>query len=137
MMLKKNLLKAGNFFLILLFLIIIACSSASSVKKNASVSSKITPEFLKKVMDEKDKNYFLIDVRTPVEYKEGHIPSSLLIPYDEIEKHTAEIPKEKVIILYCHSGRRSGIALSKLKNLGYEKLINFGGITNWPYLLEK
>ena len=136
-MLKKNLLKSGIFFLILPFLFIIACASAGNVEKKASVPSKITPEFLKKVIDEKDKNYFLIDVRTPAEYKEGHIPSALLIPYDEIEKHTAEIPKEKIIILYCHSGRRSGIALSKLKDLGYEKLINFGGIPNWTYPLEK
>ena len=136
-MLKKSLLKKGKTFLILLFLIITACASDSRIDKNASVPSKITPEFLKKILDEKDKNYLLIDVRTPSEYKKGHIPSALLIPYDEIEKHTEEISKEKVIILYCHSGRRSGIALSALKNLGYKKLINFGGITNWTYPLEK
>jgi len=136
-MLKKSLLKKGKTFLILLFLIITACASDSRIDKNASVPSKITPEFLKKILDENDKNYLLIDVRTPSEYKKGHIPSALLIPYDEIEKHTEEISKEKVIILYCHSGRRSGIALSALKNLGYKKLINFGGITNWTYPLEK
>ena len=137
MMLKRDLLKICKIFLILLFLIITACVSAIDVDKNASVPSKITPEFLKKISDEKDKNYLLIYFRTPSEYKKGHIPSALLIPYDAIEKHTEEISKEKVIILYCHSGRRSGIALSALKNLGYKKLINFGGITNWTYPLEK
>ena len=136
-MFKRNLLKTNKIFLILLFLLITSCASDGRIDKDASAPSSITPEGLKKILDEKDKNYLLIDVRTPSEYKEGHIPSALLIPYDEIEKHTEEISKEKVIILYCHSGRRSGIALSKLKNLGYEKLINFGGITNWPYPLEK
>ena len=134
---KRDLKKILRFLLVLLLVFIPACSFSGKVNKNASVPSELSPEALKKIINEKDKNYFLIDVRTPAEYKGGYIPSAMLIPYNEIEKHTQEIPRDKIVVLYCHSGRRSGIALEKLKSLGYEKLINFGGITRWNYPLEK
>ena len=134
---KRDSKKILRILLIFLLVFIPACSFSGKVNKNDSVPYELSPEALKKIINEKDKNYFLIDVRTPAEYKGGYIPSAMLIPYNEIEKHTQEIPKDKTVVLYCHSGRRSGIALEKLKSLGYEKLINFGGITRWDYPLEK
>ena len=132
---KRDLKKILRFLLVLLLVFIPACSVENLIR--TFFTTKLSPEALKKIINEKDKNYFLIDVRTPAEYKEGHIPSAMLIPYNEIEKHTQEIPRDKIVVLYCHSGRRSGIALEKLKSLGYGTLINFGGITRWDYPLEK
>ncbi len=136
-MFKTDSTKACKIILILFFVTFAACSFPGKANKEASVPSELSPEALKKIIDEKDKNYFLIDVRTQAEYKEGYIPSAMLIPYNEIEKHTQEIPKDKTVVLYCHSGRRAGIALEKLKSLGYGNLINFGGITRWNFPLEK
>ena len=88
---------------------------------------------LKELIDSNNTEYLLIDVRTEAEYKSGHIPNSILIPYTEIQDHTKRIPKNKLIIVYCRSGRRSGIAREKLLELGYKNVINFGGKNLWNY----
>lgn len=82
----------------------------------------------------------LVDVREPEEYKEGHIPGSLLLPLNRIE---AEAPqklaqKDAVIIVYCRSGARSNRAAQQLTKMGYPNVNDMaGGILNWPYEVEK
>ncbi|MDO4705688.1 MAG: rhodanese-like domain-containing protein [Comamonadaceae bacterium] len=69
-----------------------------------------------------------IDVRTPQEHAQGHIPQSLNIPYDEIAQRIAAAAPDKnaPIALYCRSGRRSEIALQTLLHLGYTQVENLG-----------
>lgn len=83
-------------------------------------------------LKEMDSNTVLIDVRTKEEYAQGHIPGSINIELDEIEK-IVDIIKDKNshIYLYCRSGHRSGIALNKVKELGYRDLTNIGGIIHY------
>ena len=70
----------------------------------------------------------IIDVRTAQEYNEGHLKNAINIPYDEIrDKIKKYVPdKDEKIILYCRSGRRSGIAEKTLKDMGYKNVINAG-----------
>ncbi len=72
----------------------------------------------------------VIDVRTPSEYAEKHIPGAINIDHSLIatEIQKLKIAKEDKIILYCRSGRRSGIALEALKKLGFQNLENYGGL---------
>ena len=74
----------------------------------------------------------LIDVRTAVEWKEGHLEGAILIPYEKIgaEIEKAAPDKKTKINLYCRTGRRSGIALEALKKLGYEDVTNQGGVND-------
>ncbi|MSN24933.1 MAG: rhodanese-like domain-containing protein [Geobacter sp.] len=74
----------------------------------------------------------LIDVRTEAEWVAGHLEGAVLIPYDRIEQGiTAVVPdKKSKILLYCRSGRRSGIAVETLKNVGYQDLTNLGSMEN-------
>jgi phage shock protein E len=75
----------------------------------------------------------IIDVRTPAEWKEeGYIEGALLIPYDQIKQKIGELIKDKntKIALYCRSGRRSGLALDSLKELGYRNVENLGGFAD-------
>ncbi len=54
----------------------------------------------------------VVDVRTPDEFQAGHVPGAVNIPYDEMEKRYAELgPPSTPLVLYCHSGRRSGVAV--------------------------
>lgn len=71
----------------------------------------------------------IIDVRTAQEFKSGHIKDALNIPYEVIGSKIEAITKDKdsEIVLYCRSGRRSGIALETLKKMGYTQAINAGG----------
>ena len=98
----------------------------------------ITAEAAKKIMDSGEK-VVILDVREQGEYDEGHIAGSILIPYTEIENKAQEMlpDKDKQILVYCRSGRRSKIAAKILSKLGYTNVKEFGGIIDWPYEIEK
>ena len=68
----------------------------------------------------------VIDVRTDQEWKEGHLEGALLIPYEKIGEEIGKVAPDKKtkIVVYCRSGRRSGIALDTLKKRGYEDVTN-------------
>ena len=75
----------------------------------------------------------VVDVRTPQEFASGHVPGAINIPYEEIGKRAAEIgPSSTPVVLYCRTGRRSGIAAEALQKAGYSKLYDFKSVTSWP-----
>ncbi|SDT99436.1 phage shock protein E [Pseudomonas pohangensis] len=71
----------------------------------------------------------LIDVRTPEEFAQGALPGARQIEFDRIAGQIAAIAPDKnqPIVLYCRSGRRSGIAQQTLHELGYHNVTNAGG----------
>jgi rhodanese-related sulfurtransferase len=105
---------------------------------NTTKSSQLNNEVKNVTVDEvfnmlKDKDkYFLLDVRTPEEYKEGFIENSILIPLSELEGRLSEIPADKPIIVYCRSGNRSMQAAEILIKNKFSPVYNMlGGITEW------
>lgn len=82
---------------------------------------------------EKYEDYIILDVRTPEEFKEKHIPGAINIPNEVIGKsEIASLPrKDQLILVYCRSGRRSKEAAEKLVALGYTNIVEFGGIIYW------
>ena len=74
----------------------------------------------------------LLDVRTPDEYRSGHVSNAVLAPYDSIAQTILTIAPDKnqTIYLYCRSGRRSGIAFDTLKGMGYNRVVNLGGLSD-------
>lgn len=85
------------------------------------------------------KNPIVIDVRTQAEYDQEHIDGAEHIPYDVISKHIEKMVPDKnaEIALYCRSGRRSGIATTTLKEMGYKNVVNYGGMPQAKKLLEE
>jgi len=80
----------------------------------------------------KKNNHVLIDVRTPGEFKSGHIPGAKNIPLDKLSKQLNKIPKNRSVIVVCQSGNRSRSACNMLINAGYEDVTNFsGGTIRW------
>ena len=74
---------------------------------------------------------FLLDVRTFREASRGKVPGSYHIPLDEIRLRREEIPADKEILIYCHSGLRSYVASRILKQLGYRAVNISGGYVFW------
>lgn len=70
---------------------------------------------------------FVLDVRSPEEFREGHVPGAVNVPYDQIAARIAEVPKDKDVVLYCRSGRRAGIAADVLAANGYTRLSHLEG----------
>ena len=85
-------------------------------------------------MMEEESSYIILDVRTPEEFADKHIPGAINIPNETIS--TEEIPelpdKDQLILVYCRSGNRSKQASEKLAALGYTNIVEFGGINDWP-----
>ncbi len=87
---------------------------------NKDISYKELKKFIK------NKEIYLIDVRSGQEYEEGHLEGALNIPLYNIEKDIEKNIKNKddTIILYCSSGSRSKKAKEILEKLGYGEVYN-------------
>ena len=84
-------------------------------------------------MMESETDYIILDVRTPEEFAEKHIPNAINVPNETIgTDDIAELPdKDQLILVYCRSGNRSKQASEKLVALGYTNIYEFGGINDW------
>jgi rhodanese-related sulfurtransferase len=91
----------------------------------------ITVAELKKIKEQ--KNITLIDVRTPAEYEDYHIPDAMLMPLDKIDpKILAENCPEQELYVVCQGGNRSSKACEQLKTQSNLKIINvLGGTKAW------
>jgi phage shock protein E len=131
----------GILVLFLGIILLVNDSNANEIKDNTSKDSSsykdITPKDAKKMLDA-NENVILLDVRTPAEYQEKHIPNSTLLPLSELEdKATSVIEDIDInIVIYCRSGNRSVSASLILVDLGYKNVYNLGGIIDWPYETE-
>ena len=78
-------------------------------------------------------SYIVLDVRTPAEYAERHIPGAINVPNETIGSTAPEqLPdRRQLILVYCRSGNRSKQAADKLAALGYTNIVEFGGINSW------
>jgi rhodanese-related sulfurtransferase len=81
----------------------------------------------------KDPKVFLLDVRSNDEYRSGYIEGAKLIPLGELQSRLGELEsaKDKVILVYCHSGMRSRSAASLLAGQGFNAMNLKGGISSW------
>lgn len=110
-----------------LALLLAGCTSLDSAGYT-QVSSEKAAQLMADYDDE-----IVLDVRTPEEYAEAHIPGAINVPNEEIgEEPIAELPdKDQIILVYCRSGNRSKEAAQKLADRGYTNVIEFGGIKDW------
>ena len=93
----------------------------------AAVVQPMSQDALLQHLAQHPEHLFLLDVRTPQEYAEGHIAGAVNVPYDQLATRLAEVPKDKDVVLYCRSGRRAGIAADVLAANGYTRLSHLEG----------
>ena len=80
----------------------------------------------------------LLDVRTPQEYREGHIPNSINAPLQSLgAEDTLPANQDTPLFVYCHSGARSSQAVRLLARMGYANVKNIGGITAYRGKVER
>jgi len=78
------------------------------------------------------KSVYLLDVRTPEEFRQGRIQGAVLIPINEVERRIGEIPRNRPIVVYCAVGSRSGLVAGFLSQKGYGEVYNVtDGIVGW------
>lgn len=106
-----------------LILLVTGCNSSNLVKQiNTDEASKLIGK----------QDTILIDCRTPEEYASGHIPGSMLLPLDELEKNVGDLDKDKTYIVICRSGNRSTTFTDSLQSKGFKDVYNvLGGMNEW------
>lgn len=102
----------------------------------SSCNSQTLPSMEAKEFAEhiKSENVVVLDVRTPEEYKEGHLKNAVLINYYDstFSDQVSRIDKNKPVYVYCRSGKRSSGAQKIMQDQGFKKVVNLnGGIQAW------
>lgn len=86
----------------------------------------------------KEGRYSLVDVRSNQEFVAAHLPGAIHIPMDALQFNLSlihELPRP--IIVYCHSGYRSGIAVEFMQQHNIEGAINGGGLSQLMHLFNQ
>lgn len=134
-------MKIPIFFILIQILFLTSCNAKEAKTKEVTVStfkSVSIDEGLKLMADGKD--FVLLDVRTPEEFADGHIPGAVQLTNETFTKQDAEnllTDKAQTIYVYCRSGRRSKQSSQKLVDFGYTAVIEIGGILDYSGPLEK
>ena len=108
-------------------------SKATMIEKNEFGTYKhISQAEAMKIMAG-DEPYVIVDVRRPDEFAKGHIPGAINVPNESIaDEQPAELPDlDQVLLVHCQTGRRSAAASKKLADIGYTRVLEFGGIMTW------
>ena len=109
------------FFFLLAVLLVSGCT-----EKDQAPEGQTIEEFAWAAID---NGALLVDVRSPSEFNADHLPGALNIDHEEIVARAAELgDKDRVIIVYCWSGRRSGLAKDWLTKKGFTNVTNAGGL---------
>ena len=98
---------------------------------NRNISNGLTYSELQNIM-KKNKDVYLIDVRSNQEYKEGYLLNAINIPIYDLEKNILRFVKSKddIIILYCQSDVRSKKGKKILEKMGYTNIYFLKGGIN-------
>jgi len=126
-------MKKGYVVIVALMLIVIGFAAYDSMEFQGSGYTDVSPERAYGIIQE--QNPVILDVRTQQEYQNVHIPGAINIPVEgpnELKNDYTELPKDRPIVIYCRTGRRSVNAAELLASKGYDQLYNVeGGITRW------
>jgi rhodanese-related sulfurtransferase len=74
---------------------------------------------------------YVLDVRQPDEYEDGHVPGAHLVPLDQLAERAAEVPRGGPVFVVCRSGGRSAAATVALNDAGWEATNVVGGTQAW------
>ena len=123
-----------------------ACSQDEAKPAETSTTTEVTnetveiktmtgEELVKQNSAKKKDEVLIIDVRSSEEYKAGHIPNAININVDETQSRLNEIEdyKDKPIIVYCNSGKKSNDAAEILVNNGFQDVTNAQGVKEFEY----
>ena len=97
---------------------------------SASAIPLVTQDALLARQAKHDPTLLVLDVRSPEEFAQGHVPGAVNIPQDQVASRLAEVPKDKDVVMYCRSGRRTALAAEVLSANGYTRLSHLEGDMN-------
>lgn len=125
--------------LIVMGLTIAGCGGdTAEERKDQAKYRRITADEAQVLMQQ-TQDYLILDVRSPEEFTEGHIPHAINIPMERFgEAPPQELPdRNQTIFVYCVKGIRSMNVANRLAHMGYKNIVEMGGIQDWHGAIEK
>jgi len=124
-----NQVMTACIFVVMIMLVLSGASSASGL---ATISPKQANTLIQQ--EKGNPEFVLLDIRTPREFKAGHIEGAVLIDYysQDFLRKMKGLDKNKTYLMYCRSANRSTRALSRIKDMGFKSFFNMDqGIIGW------
>ncbi|HEY5976130.1 MAG TPA: rhodanese-like domain-containing protein [Geobacteraceae bacterium] len=113
--------------LVISVLLVLLCGTIVAAAPFRDITSREA-----KALIDKNPKVFLLDVRTPDEFRQGRIAGAVLIPIGEFERRAKEVPQGRPIIVFCAVGSRSRQVSQYLAQQGYKEVYNMtDGIMGW------
>jgi len=128
-------MRAVRVSIALLVLAVVVGAVFAQPSTESDLEAYLEPAALRDLMLDPPEGFFLVDVRTPAEYKSGHIPGSVNVELAIIAEQPPTDETDASIVVYCRSGNRSAQAAAALSSLGYTRVLDWGGISRWPFEL--
>ncbi|WP_445732392.1 rhodanese-like domain-containing protein [Mariniflexile sp.] len=125
----KKITYKGVLFYYIIFFAVLGCKESVAQEQVKTVSAKEMQTLI-----EAADSVQLIDVRTPQEYKEGHLRNAKNIDFlsSSFSKDINVLDKQKPVFIYCRSGKRSTKSVKEFLDAGFTEIYNLeGGILQW------
>jgi phage shock protein E len=111
-------------------LIIVGLVAVAAIAVASTIRRKVRQ---KQVAERLESGAKVVDVRTPSEFGSGHYPGAVNVPLDKLSKRIKKLgSRESSIVVYCASGSRSRVAVSRLRAAGFTDVVNAGAMANLP-----
>jgi phage shock protein E len=108
-----------------------ALAFALTMTTNA-LAGTVTPADVAQQLKAPKTAPFLLDVRTAEEFADGRVPGAKNVPVGELQARLAEVPKDRPVVVYCHSGGRAALAARQLRERGYANVSEMeGSLSAW------
>ena len=122
-----------NVIIISFIILTLSCCSHAQKQSFESLSNEQFNAFISK------DSVIIIDVRTPKEFSEGHIPNAINIDVNSIsfEDSIKKIPQNYKLAIYCRSGKRSKTAINSIYKWGYQGVELNNGYINWNNKIDE
>ena len=108
--------------------------SRTAFEKEVAVANKeITLDEFHDHINKLGVEEVLLDVRTPLEFSESHVPGSININHEDVADYVNDLKKYKTIYIMCRAGRRAQVAYAALEKEGFDNLvcISDAGMATW------
>ena len=129
---KKLLVPVRTSLCLLLILFLVQTFSVAGEGILKTISPEEASDLITKHKNNTD--FIILDMRTPREFKSGHIEKAILLDYysktytDKLKR----LDKTKTYLMYCRSGNRSGKTLNLIRDMGFSRVYNMDkGIKGW------
>ncbi len=118
---------------ILTLLLVAGCAAAAAPSGESTSPPALAPTVtVAEAAALRDGGAFVLDVREPAEWTDGHIPGATLIPLGELADRLGELPRDRQILVVCHSGNRSAQGRDILLGAGFPSVTSLdGGMADW------